>query len=126
MLRPSAEDLISPFDVPAATSNTTRISLPLFISGREKYPPLPESVEDTIHLRKDSVSESVHSGSDISSELSNSSAQRLEGRLADLMIEMQMVRNAIQNKPAAMPEDGMSEAPPSYDNENHDVGEQAV
>ncbi len=67
VLRPSAEDLISPFDVPAATSNTTRISLPLFISGREKYPPLPESVEDTIHLRKDSVSESVHSGSDISS-----------------------------------------------------------
>ncbi len=61
------------------------------------------------------------------SELSNSSAQRLEGRLADLMVEMQMVRNAIQNtRPAAMLEDVMSEVPPSYDKDNHDVGEQAV
>jgi len=124
---PSAENLISPFEVPSATSNT-RTPLPQFIPRREKYPSQPESAGETastIYIGNSLASESGRSGSVASSEPPNTSVQRLDGRLADLMVEIQMVRNAVQNRPAAsMTEDGMSEAPPSYVNDN--VSERAM
>ena len=46
------------------------------------------------------------------------SARRLEGRLEELMLEIQMVREAVQNRPADGLDEGATEAPPSYANEN--------
>ncbi len=69
VLPPSAENLISPFEVPSVSSNT-RIPLPQFIPRREKYPPPPESAGETastIYLGNSLASESGRSGSVVSS-----------------------------------------------------------
>lgn len=56
--------------------------------------------------------------SQVSSGARGASARRLEGRLADLMLEIQMVREAVQNRPVDGFDEGVTEAPPSYANEN--------
>ncbi|KLO05329.1 DUF1793-domain-containing protein [Schizopora paradoxa] len=93
-----------------ATGTNTLVHQPHFIARREKFAP---SHWDSVNSSQPDSS-IVFSDTNSSADVPRESTQRLEGRLEDIIFEIQRVREDILHRSAEVNDDSMTEELPSY------------